>query len=59
MFGGDRTDLFFLNAKNGNELWWRNVGGLVNTAPSTYTVNGEQYFAIAAGQSIVDLAIDY
>lgn len=57
LFGGDNTEVFFLNALTGEELWRRNIGGRINAAPITYAVNGKQYFAIAAGRSIVTLTL--
>jgi alcohol dehydrogenase (cytochrome c) len=57
IFGGDNTRVFILDAQSGAELWTKNVGGRINAAPVTYEVNGTQYFAIAAGRSIVTVAL--
>jgi alcohol dehydrogenase (cytochrome c) len=37
------------NATNGQRLWRYNLGAGVNAPPVTYTVNGTQYIAVAAG----------
>lgn len=58
VFGGDGSDLFFLDAETGTELWRKNAGGRINASPITYKVDNTQFFAIAAGRSIIALAID-
>ncbi len=58
IFGGDGTDLFFLDARDGSELWRRNVGGRINASPVSYAVDGRQHFAIAAGRALIVLALD-
>ena len=57
IFGGDGTDLFILDATSGAELWKKNVGGRINASPITYQSDGKQYFAIAAGRSIVAVGL--
>ena len=53
VFGGTKQGNFFaLDAKTGRELWRLNIGGWVHAAPVTYTVDGEQHVAIAAGSSL-------
>lgn len=37
------------DAQNGNVLWRHRAGAGVNAAPMTYSVNGTQYVAVAAG----------
>ncbi len=37
------------DAKNGKKLWSFNCGAGVNAPPVSYTVNGKQYIAVAAG----------
>ena len=38
------------DAKNGNVLWSFQAGAGVNAPPSSYTVGGKQYIAVAAGR---------
>jgi alcohol dehydrogenase (cytochrome c) len=38
-----------LDATTGKRLWHFNLGAGVNAPPITYTVNGQQYIAVAAG----------
>lgn len=45
--GNGYLDAF--DAKGGKKLWRFNLGAGVNAPPVTYTVNGEQYIAVAAG----------
>ena len=57
IFGGDGTHLFILDAFSGAQLWKQNVGGRINASPITYQAAGKQYFAIAAGRSILAVGI--
>ena len=53
LFSGGREGYFYaLNARNGELLWKANVGGPVASGPMSYAVNGKQYFAISAGNSL-------
>lgn len=53
VFGGTVHGNFFaLDARNGNELWRLDLGGMVHAAPITYLVDGEQYVTIAAGSAV-------
>jgi glucose dehydrogenase len=38
-----------IDATSGKLLWQYNLGAGVNAPPITYTVNGTQYVAVAAG----------
>jgi len=40
------------DAKNGNVLWSFQAGAGVNAPPSSYTVGGKQYVAVAAGGNV-------
>jgi alcohol dehydrogenase (cytochrome c) len=40
------------DAKNGNVLWSFQAGAGVNAPPSSYTVGGKQYIAVAAGGNV-------
>ncbi len=53
LFSGGREGYFYaLDARNGELLWKANVGGAVASGPMSYAVNGKQYFAISAGNSL-------
>ena len=41
-----------LDAKSGQSLWHFNTGDLITAAPATYSVDGQQFFAIASGTNI-------
>jgi alcohol dehydrogenase (cytochrome c) len=53
VFGGGKDGYFVaLNAKTGELLWKAALGGQVNSGPMTYTANGKQYVAVAAGSAL-------
>jgi alcohol dehydrogenase (cytochrome c) len=53
LFSGGREGYFYaLDARNGELLWKTSVGGGVSAAPMSYAVNGKQYVAISAGNSL-------
>jgi len=50
VFAGDvKGNAFALDAKTGQQLWSFNTGSIICSLPMTYSVNGRQYVAIAAG----------
>jgi PQQ-dependent dehydrogenase (methanol/ethanol family) len=50
VFTGEGNGWFdAINAKTGERVWRYNLGAGVNAPPVTYTVDGEQYIAVAAG----------
>jgi len=58
VFGGGKEGYFVaLDATSGELLWKLPVGGQVNSAPMTYSANGKQYVAIAAGSSLFAFAL--
>jgi alcohol dehydrogenase (cytochrome c) len=58
LFTGGREGYFFgLDARNGELLWKATVGGMVQSGPMTYEVNGRQYVAVAAGNSLFSFAL--
>ena len=57
IFGGDNTDIFILDARDGTELWRRNVGGWVNSAPVSFQVDGKQRLTVASGRSLITLSL--
>jgi len=53
LFSGGREGFFYaLDARTGQLLWKAPVAGIVQAAPMSYAVNGRQYVAIAAGNSL-------
>lgn len=53
VFGGsDEGHFFALDAETGKELWRHNAGGMIRANPISYTSNGKQVLAIAAGSAI-------
>ena len=58
VFAGGRDGHFVaLDARNGNLLWKATLGGGVFAGPMTYSVNGRQYVAISAGNSLFAFAL--
>jgi alcohol dehydrogenase (cytochrome c) len=58
LFTGGRDGYFFaLDARNGELLWKVSVGGRAQNGPMTYSVNGKQYVAFAAGNSLFSYAL--
>ena len=58
VFAGGREGYFFaLDARTGEQLWKGNVGGQVSAGPMSYSVNGKQYVAIAAGSALFVYAL--
>jgi alcohol dehydrogenase (cytochrome c) len=53
LFVGGREGYFMaMNARSGELLWKAVVGGQVAAGPMSYSVNGKQYVAISAGNSL-------
>jgi len=50
--GGRDGNVFALDARDGSVLWHLLLGGQVTMSPITYAVDGKQYVAIAAGNSL-------
>jgi len=38
-------------------LWRESLGGQINSAPMSYSVDGRQYVAIAAGSALFSFAL--
>jgi alcohol dehydrogenase (cytochrome c) len=58
VFSGGREGYFMaLDGRNGNLLWRASVGGQVNAGAMSYSVNGKQYVAIAAGNALFTYAL--
>ena len=59
VFGGSVDGYFYaLDAVSGRELWHISVGAQVRAAPITYSVDGQQYVTIAAGNVIYTFGLD-
>jgi alcohol dehydrogenase (cytochrome c) len=50
--GGPEGDFVVLDARNGSLLWRAALGGELINGPITYSIDGKQYVAIAAGMSL-------
>jgi len=58
LFSGGRDGYFFaLDARTGELLWRVSVGGRAQNGPMSYSVNGKQYIAFAAGNSLFSYAL--
>jgi alcohol dehydrogenase (cytochrome c) len=51
--GDDQGILTALDAKTGKALWHFNAGQQISASPLSYSVNGKQYVALAAGSNIL------
>jgi outer membrane protein assembly factor BamB len=45
-------DFFAVDARTGQLLWKKRLGGDIRNGPMSYSVNGRQYIAVAAGNSL-------
>ena len=53
LFTGNREGHFSaFNAKTGDLLWRKYLGGQIAASPMTYSVDGKQYVSIAAGHAL-------
>ncbi|MGE0404859.1 MAG: pyrroloquinoline quinone-dependent dehydrogenase [Candidatus Korobacteraceae bacterium] len=53
LFTGGREGYFFaLDARSGSLLWKIQLGGPIQNGPMTYSVNGKQYVAVSASNSL-------
>jgi alcohol dehydrogenase (cytochrome c) len=58
VFTGDGQGyLVALDARTGTPVWHFQTGGHISAPPITYTLNGKQQIAIAAGSSIITFAL--
>ena len=59
IFSGSVDGYFFaLDAETGEELWHISLGALVQAAPITYAVDGQQYVTIAVGNVIYTFGLN-
>jgi alcohol dehydrogenase (cytochrome c) len=57
VFGGDHGSFFALDSHTGDLLWSVETGGVIYTAPITYTVGGEQFVSVISGRNIMTFAL--
>ena len=58
VFAGTATgDLVALDSKSGKPLWFFQTGGAITSSPMSYSVNGKQFVAIAAGNVLYSFAL--
>jgi glucose dehydrogenase len=58
VFSGGRDGyILALDGRTGQLLWKASVGGQINAGAMSYSVNGKQYVAIAAGNSVFAYAL--
>ena len=58
LFSGGREGYFFaLDARSGALLWKAALGGGVASGPISYSLNGKQYVAVAAGNCLFTFAL--
>jgi alcohol dehydrogenase (cytochrome c) len=56
-FGDDAESFEAVDAITGRALWHFNTGQTFNASPMSYAVEGKQYVAIAAGDSIFSFTL--
>jgi PQQ-dependent dehydrogenase (methanol/ethanol family) len=56
-YGDPNGDFTAVDERDGKQLWHFPTNEIIKSSPMTYTVNGKQYVAIAAGPSIVSFAL--
>jgi glucose dehydrogenase len=58
LFYGDASGyLVAADERDGKTLWRIPLNATVKTSPMTYTVNGEQFVALAVGSNILSFAL--
>ena len=58
LFAGDREGYFMaLDAVSGKPLWKFQTGGVVIAPPISYSLDGKQYVAVAAGASLITFTL--
>jgi PQQ-dependent dehydrogenase (methanol/ethanol family) len=58
LFAGTATgDMVALDSKSGKALWFFQTGGTITSSPMSYSVDGKQFVAIAAGNVLYSFAL--
>jgi alcohol dehydrogenase (cytochrome c) len=52
VFGACEGQLFALDARTGAELWRVSLGGMTSAAPISFSLDGHQVIAVAAGRAV-------
>ena len=59
LFYGDPSGYFVAaDERNGKTLWRVPLHATIKTSPMTYTVDGKQYVALAAGSNVITFAVE-
>lgn len=56
-YGDPNGDFVAVDERDGKDLWHFPTNEIIKSSPMTYTVNGKQFVAIAAGPSIVSFGL--
>jgi len=56
-FGDDAGNFVVSDGRTGQALWHFHVGQLIQASPMSYSVDGKQYLAVAAGSDIFSFAL--
>ena len=58
LFTGNREGYFHaLDARTGDLLWKRTLGGMIANGPISYAIDGRQYVAVASGNGLFVYAL--
>jgi glucose dehydrogenase len=58
LFVGDSSGYFLaVDERDGKTLWRLPLNATIKTSPMTYSVNGEQFIALAVGSNIMSFAL--
>jgi PQQ-dependent dehydrogenase (methanol/ethanol family) len=58
LFYGDASGYFVaVDERDGKTLWRMPLNAIIKTSPMTYSVDGQQYVAIAAGSNVMSFAV--
>ena len=58
-FGDDAGDFEAVDGRTGAPLWHFNTGQIIHASPMSYSVDGVQYVAIAAGSDVFSFAVPF
>ena len=57
-YGDDAQNFVVADGRTGKPLWHFNLGQLVHASPMSFTVDGRQYFSVAAGSDVFSFALN-
>jgi alcohol dehydrogenase (cytochrome c) len=58
-FGSDTGALEVVEARTGRALWQFNTGQTIHASPMSYSVDGAQYVAVAAGSDVISFSLPH